>query len=94
VLVVEDLLGTGTPDWDSGVPPEDFELRWAIIVSTDARDWINVHAEGVRDETLIVSVEWIASDDFDHRRERPVSINFSGPPNRGPAWDEKSRLRA
>jgi hypothetical protein len=88
VEVVEDQLSQSqTPDWDSGVPPEDFRHRWAVITATVDRDWIKLHAEGVRGETLIVSVEWYASDDPNHRRQRPVSANFSGPFRGGPGWN-------
>ena len=69
------------------MPPEDFGRRWAVITSTVDRDWINLDAEGVRDETLIVTVEWFASNDPELRRERPILVNLSGPAREGPAWN-------
>lgn len=88
VRVIEVLLGPRHPtDWDAAVSVPEFEPRWAVITSTVDRYWVNLSAVGVREETLIVTVEWHAPVDSSHRRTWPLSVNFSGPARGGPAWE-------
>jgi hypothetical protein len=59
--------------------PAAFERRWSEIVDLGMTDWINLSAQGVWDDALVVFVEPpIRGEPHSHSPER-ISVNFSGP---------------
>jgi hypothetical protein len=54
-----------------------YEDRFAEILTTVDRDWVNLSAETISEGTLIVAIDWFPSADG-RRRELPVSVNYCG----------------
>src|SRR4051794_9456038 len=80
-LVDEPLPGPQATMSSHRLTPDAFAPTWQAVVTESARDWVNLHALGVDDNVLVVSVEHMsAPPDADSPREaRQVSVNLSGP---------------
>ena len=79
IEVVDVRLGlAGTPDRPRFAVAE-FEDRWADLLLTVDRDWVNLSACGVQDGHLVIAVEWVPRIDGQESSEAAdVSVNLSG----------------
>jgi hypothetical protein len=59
--------------------PTLFELRWNELIAEGRSDWINVSAQGVWKDALIVLVEAPRFGDVGRYAPDQISVNFSGP---------------
>lgn len=85
-LVDEPLPGDETQLDAVALTLDEFQPMWEGIVAAGARDWVNLHAVGVRDDELLVAVEHFSEP----LGARPVpldniSVNLSGPSS-GYVW--------
>ena len=56
-----------------------FELRWNELIAEGRSSWINLSAQGVWKDALIVLVEAPRFDDVGRYAPNQISVNFSGP---------------
>jgi hypothetical protein len=66
-------------DWVAGPGVSDvegYEARFQEILESATRGWVNLSAETITDDALVVLIEWF-SDPAGARVTFPVSVNFS-----------------
>jgi hypothetical protein len=71
--------------------PTEFEPRWQEMVDLGRGRWINLSAQGVWRDALIVLAEPPTRGDLHSHPANRISVNFSGP-NVGSDWRVESQL--
>lgn len=59
--------------------PSEFEVRWLQLVEEGRLSWINLSAQGIWEDALIVLVELSRHGIKGRFRPEQISVNFSGP---------------
>jgi hypothetical protein len=79
IAVEEHVLDeVGASSERPGVTTEQLAVRFAEILNTVSRDWVNLTASTVNDRRLILVVEWCSKPPRETSDGLRVSVNWSG----------------